>query len=47
MTFQTVGRQHVLVHGVVPSQVQDFALALVELSEAPVSPFLQPLEKEK
>ena len=39
--FQPVGPQHVLVDGVVPPQVQDFALPLVEQHEAPVSPFLQ------
>jgi len=31
-----------LMPGVVAPQVQDFALPLVELCEAPVSPFLQP-----
>ncbi|KAK4830289.1 hypothetical protein QYF61_009492 [Mycteria americana] len=42
--FQLVCPQHVLVPGVVPSQVQDFALALVELHGAPASPFLQPVK---
>ncbi|KAK4811173.1 hypothetical protein QYF61_019804 [Mycteria americana] len=35
---------HILVHGVVPPQVQDFAPPLTELYEDPVSPFLQPVE---
>jgi len=39
-----VTASHRLVPRVVPTQGQDFALALVELHEAPVSPFLQPLE---
>ena len=39
-----VGPQHILVHGVVPPQVQDLALAFVELHEVPVSPFLQLVE---
>ena len=34
----------VLVHGVIPLQVQDFAFAFVELHEVPVSLFLQPVE---
>jgi len=38
-TFQLVGHQHLC--GVVPSEVQDFALPLVELHEAAISPFLQ------
>lgn len=36
--------QRVLVPGVVPSRWQDFALQLVELHGAPVSPFLLPLQ---
>ena len=36
--------QPVLVPGVVPPEVQDFTLPLVEPREAPVSPFLQPVE---
>lgn len=36
--------QHILVDGAVPPQVQDFTLALVELHEAPVGPFLPPVE---
>ncbi|KAK4832039.1 hypothetical protein QYF61_020554 [Mycteria americana] len=42
--FQLAGPQHILVPGVVPSQVQDFALFLVELHEIPVGPLLQPVE---
>ncbi|KAK4832711.1 hypothetical protein QYF61_025172 [Mycteria americana] len=42
--FQLGGPQHVLVHGIVPLQVQDFALPLVEPQEVPVSPFLQAVE---
>lgn len=38
------GPQYVLLHGVVPSQVQDFAVLLVELHEVLISPFLQPVE---
>jgi len=30
--------------GVVPPQVEDFALLVVELHEVPVSPFLQPVQ---
>lgn len=33
--------QHILVHGVVPSQVQDFEIPFVKFHEGPVSPFLQ------
>lgn len=33
-----------MVPGIVPSQVQDFVLPLVELHEVSVSPFLQPVE---
>ena len=33
--------QHVLVHGLVPPQVQDSVILLVDLHEVPVSPFLQ------
>ena len=36
--------QLIFVHGVIPPQVQYFALALVELHEIPVSPFLQPFK---
>jgi len=32
------------VHGVIPPQVQVFALPLVELHEAPDSPFLWPVK---
>ena len=42
--FQLGSPQHILVHGVVPPQVQDFALLLVEPHEVPVSPFLQPVQ---
>jgi len=41
--FQLGDSQHTLVHGVVPDQVQDFAL-LVERNEVPVGPFLQPVK---
>ncbi|GAB0186707.1 ectonucleotide pyrophosphatase/phosphodiesterase family member 3 [Grus japonensis] len=41
---QLAGLQHLLVPGVVPPQVQDFALPLVGLHEVPVNPFLQPVE---
>lgn len=34
--FQLVGPQHILVHGVVPHHVQEFAVHLVELHETPV-----------
>lgn len=36
--------QCILVPGVAPPSVQDFALPLVKLQEVSVSPFLQPLE---
>ncbi|KAK4818982.1 LOW QUALITY PROTEIN: hypothetical protein QYF61_022649 [Mycteria americana] len=42
--FQLSSPQNILVHGVVPPQVQDLALLLVEVHEVPVSPFLQPVE---
>lgn len=35
--------QHILLPGVVASQVQDFALSFVQLHEVPVSSFLQPV----
>lgn len=38
--FHLGGPHHVLVPGVVPPQVRDFALSLVELHEIPASPFL-------
>ena len=41
--FQLGVPQRVLVQGLVPSQVRDFALPRGELHEGPVSPFLQPL----
>lgn len=44
--FWTVDFQHVLVAGVIPQQVQDFALLIVELYEVPVSPFLQAVNTE-
>ncbi|KAK4826730.1 hypothetical protein QYF61_010983 [Mycteria americana] len=43
-TFQLGVPQHILEHGIVPPQVQDFALSLDELHEVPVSPFLQPVQ---
>lgn len=42
--FWLCGPQHVVVHGVVPLQGQDFAVLLVELHEVPIGPFFQ-LEK--
>lgn len=39
---QTLGPQLLLVHGVIPAQVQDFVLAFAELYEVPVCTFLQP-----
>lgn len=42
--FQLGGPQHILVLGVVLSQVKDFALLCVELQEVPVRPLLQPAE---
>jgi len=36
--------QSVLVHGVVPPQVQDPALALVEIHQIPLCPTLQPVQ---
>jgi len=41
--FQMVGAQPVLVPGVVPKQVQDFAHPFSELHEVPIDPFLQPI----
>ena len=38
------GPQHILVHGFVLPEGQDFALPLVECHEVPVSPFLQPVK---
>lgn len=43
--FQLGSPQHVLVHGVVPSQVQDSALLLAELCEVPIS-FMERLVKQ-
>lgn len=42
--FQLDGTQHILVHGVVPSPVQEFAFLHGDLHEVPVSLFLQPTE---
>lgn len=42
--FQLEGPQPALVHGVTPSQAQDFAHLTAELHEIPVSPLLQPDE---
>jgi len=39
--FQLGGPQHLLVHGFIHLQVQDFAVLLFELHEVPDSPFLQ------
>lgn len=38
---------HALVPGAAPPQVQDFAVPLVKLQEAPVSPPLQPFKSPK
>jgi len=40
----TVGPQPAVVHGVVPSKMQDLAFGPVELSEIPVSPCLHPVQ---
>ena len=42
--FSLVSHWHVLVPGLVPSQVHDFAFLLVELHEVSVSPFLHPVK---
>ena len=42
--FPAFRLQHVLVPGVVPLQVQDFAVLFVELHEIPLSPVLQPVQ---
>jgi len=42
--LQRVGPQRVLEHGVIPPDVQDFALLSFELHETPLGPFLQPVE---
>lgn len=42
--FQLASPQHILVHGLVPPQVQDFSILLAELDDVPFSPFLQPSE---
>jgi len=42
--FFKAASQPLLVHGIIPSQVQDFALAIVELRMVPVSAFLQTAE---
>lgn len=42
--FQLGSPHCILVPGVAPPLVQDFALPLVELQQVSVSPFLQPLE---
>lgn len=41
--FQPVGPRYVLVHGVVPPQMHDFSLPLVEPNEIPCCPILQPV----
>ena len=38
---QLGGTYHILVHGIVPPQGQDFALPFAELHEVPLGPFLQ------
>ncbi|KAK4831590.1 hypothetical protein QYF61_018350 [Mycteria americana] len=42
--FQLGGPQCLLVPGVIPSQVSDLALLLIELHEVLASPFLQPVK---
>lgn len=42
--FCKAASQPLLVHEIIPPQVQDFALAIVELHVVPVSLFLQPAE---
>lgn len=42
--FQLASLQSVLGHGIVPSQVQDLALPLVELHKVPLYSILQPVE---
>lgn len=42
--FQLGGYQHILVHGVVPSQVQNFTLPFSKLHKGPVSPLSQPVK---
>ena len=39
--FQLVGSQPVLVPGVIPTQMQDFAFSLVELREIPLILIIQ------
>jgi len=41
--FQPFGPQHVLVHGVIPPQVQGLAFPFADLQRTPVHPFLQPV----
>lgn len=43
VAFQMGGPQQVLVHGIVPPQVQDFALPFVEHPKVSVRPFVQAL----
>ncbi|CAM9285466.1 unnamed protein product, partial [Bubo scandiacus] len=42
--FHLSGPQHIVVCGVVPPQVQDYALLFLELHEVLVIPFMQPVE---
>ena len=42
--FQLASPQHILVHGLVPPQVQDFSILRAELDDVPFSPSLQPVE---
>ena len=42
--LQQVSPEPVLMHGVIPPQVQDLALALVELHWFPLCPTLQPVQ---
>lgn len=41
--FQMVNSQSLLVHGVIPTQRQDFEFSFVELHEIPLDPILQPI----
>lgn len=42
--FQPIGTQRVLVHGIIPFHVKDFALPFTELDEGLVCPFLLPVK---
>ena len=46
LDLQLVGPQHVLIHGVIPPQVQDLAFPFVEPHEIPVDPLFHPIEQQ-